>query len=232
MKNILLLFVRLQTSESKTILIDMCSTLLHMSSLFYINETLPGCPNLSFIMITDNQSITRMIWLPLQIKNHNCLLEAMPSIVLSPDPNMQAKRKSIQQDLDLENRYNIMETKRPKLKGAKYVRECYARKRLQLKRQQAQFWKFINEPNDQMQDETTKLLDAWIPKEAVHLYLYYTGNWNKQTQTEFYEKKTLNLHHNFVDVVQSKKKYLADRNDNIADQASKTSALLLAQSTE
>jgi hypothetical protein len=34
-----------------------------------------------------------------------------------------------------------------------------------------------------------------------------------------------------VDVVQSKRKYLADRNDIIADQASKTSALLLAQST-
>ena len=82
--------------------------------------------------------------------------------------------------------------KKPKLKGAKYVRECYARKRLQLKRQQAQFWKFINEANDQMQDETTKLIHAWIPKEAVHLYQYYAGNWNKQTETEFYEKK-LNL---------------------------------------
>jgi hypothetical protein len=199
----LLLFLSLQTSESKTILIDMCSTLLHMSSIFYINETLLGCPNLSFIMTTDNQSITRMIWSPLQIKNHNCLVEAMPSIVLSPDPNMQAKRKSIQQELDLENGYNILETKKPKLKGTKYVRECYARKHLQLKRQQAQFWKFINEANDWMQDETTKLLDAWIPKEAVHLYLYlyYAGNWNKQTQIEFYEKKTLNLHHNFVDVV-------------------------------
>jgi hypothetical protein len=64
------------------------------------------------------------------------------------------------------------------------------------------------------------------------VHLYYAGNWNKQTQIEFYEKKTLNLHHNFVDVVQSKRKYLADGNDNIADQASKTSALLLAQSTD
>jgi hypothetical protein len=35
-----------------------------------------------------------------------------------------------------------------------------------------------------------------------------------------------------MDVVQSKRKYLADGNDNIADQASKTSALLLAQSTD
>jgi hypothetical protein len=35
-----------------------------------------------------------------------------------------------------------------------------------------------------------------------------------------------------VHVVQSKRKYVADRNDNIADQASKTSALLLAQSTD
>ena len=35
-----------------------------------------------------------------------------------------------------------------------------------------------------------------------------------------------------MDVVQSKRKYLADRNDNITDQASKTSALLLAQSTD
>ena len=116
-------------------------------------------------MTTDNRSITRMIWLPSQIKNHNFLVEAMPSIVLSPDPNIQAKRKSIQQDLDLENGYNILETKKPKLKGAKYVRECYARKHLQLKRQQAQFWKLINEANDQMSDETTKLLHAWIPKE-------------------------------------------------------------------
>ena len=68
-------------------------------------------------------------------------------------------------------------------------------------------------------------------RKAVHLYLYYAGNWNKQSQIEFYEKK-LNLHHNFVDVVQSKRKYLADGNDNIADQASKRSALLLAQSTD
>ena len=212
-------------------MIDMCLTLLHMSSLFYVKETLPGVPNLSFIMTTDNQSITTMIWLPLQNKNHNCLVEVMPLIVLSPDPNMQAKRKSIQQDLDLENGYNIVETKKPKLKGTKYVRECYARKHLQLKRQQAQFWKLINEANDQMLDETTKLLHAWIPKEAVHLHLYYTGNWNKQTQIEFYEKK-LNLHHNFVDVVQSKRKYLADGNDNIADQTSKTSAVLPAESTD
>ena len=101
-------------------------------------------------MTTDNQSITRMIWLPLQIKNHNCLVEVMPLIVLSPDPNMQAKRKSTQQELDLENGYNILETRKSKLKGTKYVRECYARKRLQLKRQQAQFWKFINEANDRM----------------------------------------------------------------------------------
>ena len=61
--------------------------------------------------------------------------------------------------------------------------------------------------------------------------IYYAGNWNKQTQIEFYEKK-LNLHCNFVDVVQSKRKYLADGNDNIADQTSKTSALLPAQSTD
>ena len=144
----------------------MSCTLLHMSSLFYVKETLPGCPNLSFIMTTANQNITRMIWLPSQIKNHNCLVEVMPLIVLSPDPNMQARRKSIQQELDLENGYNIMETKKPKLKGAKYVRECYARKRLQLKKQQAQFWKFINKANDWMQDETTKLIHAWIPKEV------------------------------------------------------------------
>ena len=69
---------------------------------------------------------------------------------LSPDPNMQAKRKSIQQELDLKNGYNILETKKPKLKGAKYdVTECYAKKSLQLKKQQAQFWKLINEANDQ-----------------------------------------------------------------------------------
>ena len=86
-------------------------------------------------------------------------------IVLSPDPNMQAKRKSIQQE-HLENGYNILETKNPKLNGAKFMRECYTRKRLQLERQQAQFWQFINEANDRMSDETTKLLDAWIPKEV------------------------------------------------------------------
>ena len=60
----------------------------------------------------------------------------------------------------MENGYNILETKKPKLKGAKYVREYYARKHLQLKKQQAQFWKLINEANDWMLDETTKLLDA------------------------------------------------------------------------
>ena len=122
--------------------------------------------------------------------------------------------------------------KKPKLKGAKYVRECYARKRLQLKKEQAQFWKLINEANDRMSDETTKLLDAWIPKEAVNLYLYYAGNWNKQTQIEFYEKKQLNLHCNFVDVVQSNRTNLADGNDNIADQARKRSTVLPAQSSD
>ena len=66
-------------------------------------------------------------------------------------------------------------------------------------------------------------------RKAVHLY--YAGNWNKQTQIEFYEKK-LYLHCNFVDVVQSKRKYLADRNDIIADQTSKTSAVLPPQSTD
>jgi hypothetical protein len=123
-----LLFLRLQILDIETMLIDMCSTLLHMSSLFFVKETLLGFPNLSLIMTTSNQSITRMIWLPLQIKNHNCLVEAMPSIVLSPDPNMQAMRKYIQQELDLENGCITLETKKPKLKGAKYVRECYARK--------------------------------------------------------------------------------------------------------
>ena len=63
----------------------------------------------------------------------------MPSIVLSPDPKMQTKRKSIQQELDLDNEYNILETKKLKRKGAKYVRERYARKHIQLKIQQAQF---------------------------------------------------------------------------------------------
>jgi hypothetical protein len=35
-----------------------------------------------------------------------------------------------------------------------------------------------------------------------------------------------------VDVIQSKRKYLANGNDNIADPASKISAVLLAQSTD
>ena len=112
------------------------------------------------------------------------------------------------------------------------MRECYARKCLQLKRQPAQFWKFIYKANDRMQDETTKLIHAWIPRKAVHLYIYYAGNWNKQTQIEFYEKKLLNLHYNFVDVVQSKRKYLTDDNDNITDQTSKRSAVLPAGSTD
>jgi hypothetical protein len=90
----------------------------------------------------------------------------MPSIVLSPDPNMQAKRKPIHQELDLENGCITLETKKPKVKGTKYVRECYARKRLQLKKYLAQLWKFINKANDWMQDETTNLLHAWIPKET------------------------------------------------------------------
>ena len=68
-------------------------------------------------------------------------------------------------------------------------------------------------------------------RKAFHLYLYYAGNWNKQTQIEFYEWK-LNLHCNFVDVVQSMRTNLADRNDIIADQASKRSAVLCNQSTD
>jgi hypothetical protein len=75
-------------------------------------------------------------------------------------------------------------------------------------------------------------MHAYQRRKAVHLYLYDGGNWNKQTQTEFYEKKTLNLHCNFVDVVQSKRKYLADRNNIIADQTSKRSAVLPAESTD
>ena len=65
----------------------------------------------------------------------------------------------------MENGYITLDSIKPKLKGTKYVRECYARKHFQLKKYQAQFWKLINEANDHMQDETTKLLDAWIPKE-------------------------------------------------------------------
>jgi hypothetical protein len=160
-----LLFLRLQILDSETMLIDMRFALLHMSSLYYNNETLLGCPNLSFIMTTANQSITRMIWLPLQIRNPNCFVEVMPLIVLSPDPNMQAKRKSIQQELDLENGCITSVTKEHKLKGAKYVRESYTRKHPQLKKQQVQFWKLINEANDRMEDETTKLLHTWIPKD-------------------------------------------------------------------
>ena len=64
--------------------------------------------------------------------------------------------------------------KTTKLKGTKYMRECFARKHLQLKKQQEQFWKFIDEANDQMQDGTTKVLHAWIPKETFQLY--YAGN--------------------------------------------------------
>ena len=108
-----------------------------------------------------------------------------------PDEEQHSAQKHVNVDIfrfslhfsatNLENGYNILETKEPKLKGTKYVRECYTRKRLQLKKQQAQFWKLINEANDRMLDETTKLIHAWIPKEAVHLHLYYAGNWNKQT---------------------------------------------------
>jgi hypothetical protein len=91
-----MLFLRLQILDSETMLIDMSCTLLHMSFLFYDQETPRGFPNLSFIMTTANQSITTMIWLPLEIKNHNCLVEALLSIVLSPDPKMQVEVKSIQ----------------------------------------------------------------------------------------------------------------------------------------
>ena len=138
MKWYLLLYLRLQILNVETILIDMSFTVLHMSFSNDRTETLSGCQNISFTMTTGKQSITTIIWLPLQIKNHNCLVEAMLLIVLSSDPNMQAKRKSIQQDLDLENGYNILEKRNPKLKGAKYVRECYARNCLQLKKRQAQ----------------------------------------------------------------------------------------------
>jgi hypothetical protein len=135
-----MLFFTLQILENETMLIDMSCTLLHMS-FFYNKETLPGYPNLTFIMTTCNQSIITMIWLPLQIKNHNCLVQVMLSIVLSTDPKMQAKRESIQQELDLENGYKILETKKPKLKGAKYVREYYARKYQQLKNKRHSFQK-------------------------------------------------------------------------------------------
>ena len=94
-------------------------------------------------------------------------------IVLSPDPNMQAKRKSIQQE-HLENGYNILETKNPKLNGAKFMRECYTRKRLQLERQQAQFWQFINEANDRMQDETKETATCMDPKggkQCIFIYI-------------------------------------------------------------
>ena len=107
-----------------------------------------------------------MIWLPLKINYPNGLVEVMQSIVPWPASKMQVKGISFQHELDMENGYNILETKKPQLKGTKYVRECYARKHIQLKKQQAKFWKFNNEANDQMQDETTKLLDAWIPKEV------------------------------------------------------------------
>jgi hypothetical protein len=67
-------------------------------------------------------------------------------------------------------------------------------------------------------------------RKAVHLY--YACSWNKQTQIEFYEKKQLNLHRNFVNVVQSERKYLADDNENIADWTSKRSEVLPAESTD
>ena len=69
-------------------------------------------------------------------------------------------------------------------------------------------------------------------RKAVHLHLYYAGNWNKQTQTEFYEKKQLNLQHNFVFAIQSKRNNLVDSNDIIADQTKKRSAVLPAQSPD
>ena len=64
----------------------------------------------------------------------------------------------------MENGYNILEMKKPKLKGAKYVRECYARKHIQLKKQQAQLWKLINEAYDWMQDETKETITCMDPK--------------------------------------------------------------------
>ena len=65
----LLLFVRIDILDSETMLIDMSFLVLHMNFLYYNKETLPGCPFLSFIMTTHNQSITTMIWSQLQIKN-------------------------------------------------------------------------------------------------------------------------------------------------------------------
>jgi hypothetical protein len=85
---------------------------------------------------------------------------------------MQAKRKSIQQELDLDNGYITLETKKPKLKGAKYVRECYARKHLQLKNQQAQFWKLINEANDMMSDETSNsYMHGYQRRQCIYIYI-------------------------------------------------------------
>jgi hypothetical protein len=137
----------------------------------------------------------------------------MLSIVLSPDPNMQAKRKSIQQELDWKINTTYWKWRSLSLKVPR-------------------MWESAMQGSVFNWKGNRHYMHGYQRRKAVHLYLYYAGNWNKQTQTEFYEKETLNLHHNFVDVVQSKRKYIADGNDNIANQATKISAVLLAQSTD
>jgi hypothetical protein len=66
--------------------------------------------------------------------------------------------------------------------------------------------------------------------QSIYIYIMLVIGRSKHKLS--FMRKQLNLPHNFVDVVQSKRKYLADGNDNIADWTSKTSAIFLAQSTD
>jgi hypothetical protein len=73
-------------------------------------------------------------------------------------------------------------------------------------------------------------MDTKGGRQFIYIYIVLVIGTSKHKLS--FMRKQLNLHHNFVHVVQSKRKYLADGNDNIADQASKTSAVLPAQSAD
>ena len=68
-------------------------------------------------------------------------------------------------------------------------------------------------------------------RQSIYIYIMLVIGTSKH-KLNFMRKKQINLHHNSVDVVQSKRKYLADSNDNIADWTRKRSAVLPADSTD
>ena len=68
-------------------------------------------------------------------------------------------------------------------------------------------------------------------RQCIFIYIMLVIGTSKH-KLSLFEKSQLNLHCNFVDVVQSNRTNLADGNDIIADWTSKRSAVLPPQSTD